>query len=87
VSRVFKGLTVVAASVHDRFATLVGEGAIEPDPAQQLLVAKLDRLADALADYRLPGRPGVLGRLFGARPAPAPLGSTFTAPSGAARRS
>jgi len=74
LSRVIKGLTLVNASVHDRFATLVGEGLIEPDPAQQLLVAKLDRLADALADYRLPGRPGVLGRLFGARQAPAPLG-------------
>jgi cell division protein ZapE len=63
-----------ATSVHDRFATLVGEGEIEPDPAQQLLVAKLDRLAGELTSYRLPVRPGVLGRLFGAKAAPSPRG-------------
>ena len=62
------------ATVHDCFATLVAKGAIEPDPAQQALVGKLDRLAAELAPYRLPGRPGVLGRLFGAKPVEPPRG-------------
>ncbi len=62
------------ASVHDRFATLVAKGEIESDPAQALLVAKLDQLANALKTYRLPGRPGVLSRLFGVKPAVPPRG-------------
>ena len=65
---------MVNATVHDRFVTLVDEGRIEPDPAQALLVGKLDRLAAELNGYRLPARPGMLGRLFGAKPAPAPRG-------------
>jgi cell division protein ZapE len=65
---------LVNARVHDRFATLIAEGAIEADSAQSALVEKLDRLAGELRGYRLPAKPGVLGRLFGAKPAPAPRG-------------
>jgi cell division protein ZapE len=56
--------------VNARFAALVADGALEPDPAQAALVARLDRLAIELRGYRLPGRQGVLGRLFGAPPPP-----------------
>ena len=62
------------ATVYHRIVTLIGKGVIEPDPAQEALVEKLDRLAAELATYRLPGRPGVIGRMFGARPAEPPRG-------------
>ena len=65
---------MVNESVHDRFATLVAKNEIEPDPAQERLVDKLDRLADELKGYSLPGRPGVLSRLFGAKAPSAPRG-------------
>jgi cell division protein ZapE len=47
---------------------------LEPDTAQADLAARLDGLAGRLAGYRLPAKPGVIGRLFGARPQPAPKG-------------
>ncbi len=56
--------------VNERFAELVTEGALEADPAQVALVARLDRLAAELRGYRLPGRHGVLGRWFGAKAPP-----------------
>ncbi len=59
--------------VNDRFAALVAEGALEADPAQAALVARLDRLAVDLKGYRLHGRPSLFGRLFGA-PTPPPRG-------------
>ena len=62
------------ATVHDRFATAVAKGALEPDAAQALLVTELDRLAGELKGYRLATAPGVLGRLFGAKPHMAPRG-------------
>jgi cell division protein ZapE len=37
-------------------------------------VARLDALAGRLSGYRLPAKPGVLGRLFGAKPPAAPKG-------------
>jgi cell division protein ZapE len=61
-------------SVHDRYATELEKGAIEPDAAQAELVARLDELATQLAQYRLPAKPSVLGRIFGSKPAPAPHG-------------
>jgi cell division protein ZapE len=64
----------VNAAVHHKFVTLVEKGAIEADPAQLGLVAKLDALAAELADYRLPGRASVLARLFGAKAAEPPRG-------------
>ena len=60
--------------VNERYAALVAEGALESDPAQAALAARLDRLASELRGYRLPHRHGVLGRLFGAAPAPPPRG-------------
>ena len=65
---------MVDASVHDRFATLIASGAIRPDAAQSRLVDKLEWLANALRDYRLPGRTSVFSRWFYARPAPSPRG-------------
>ncbi len=65
---------MVNATVNNRYAALLAEGALEPDSAQAELVARLDRLAAELNGYRLPGRTGRLGRLFGARPAPIPRG-------------
>jgi cell division protein ZapE len=65
---------VVNATVNNRYAALLAEGALEPDAAQADLVERLDRLASELDGYRLPGRNGRLGRLFGARPAPIPRG-------------
>jgi cell division protein ZapE len=61
---------LVNATVEDRFADLLAKGVLEPDPAQAALVARLGRLAAELRGYRLPGRPGMLGRLFGARQVP-----------------
>ena len=65
---------MVNATVNNRYAALIAEGALEPDPAQARLVGRLDQLAAELNGYRLPGRTGRLGRLFGARPAPIPRG-------------
>ncbi len=65
---------MVNATVHDRFAALLAKGALEPDPAQARLVRRLDRLAAELKGYRLNGRTGVLGRLFGAKSSSPPRG-------------
>ncbi len=61
---------MVNAALEDRFAALVAEGALEADPAQAALAARLGRLAAELKGYRLPSRNGVLGRLLRTRPAP-----------------
>nr|WP_244641788.1 cell division protein ZapE [Chelatococcus reniformis] len=52
--------------VQVRYDALVANGAIERDDAQELLVERLDELAAELAVPKPVGRPGVLGRLFGA---------------------
>ena len=65
---------MVNATVSHRYAALLAEGVLEPDPAQASLVAGFDVLAAQLRGYRLPGRTGRLGRLFRARPAPIPRG-------------
>ena len=65
---------MVNATVSHRYAALLAEDVLEPDPAQASLVAGLDDLAAQLSGYRLPGRTGRLGRLFRARPAPIPRG-------------
>ena len=57
-----------------RYRALVETGTIEADPAQAELAETLDALSLELADYRPAGKPGVLGRLFGAKPAPPPRG-------------
>ena len=73
---------MVNATVLERYAELLAEGGLEPDPAQARLVERLDRLASELNGYRLPGRTGRLGRLFGARPAPMPRGVYIYGPVG-----
>ena len=54
------------------YQRLVDAGELRPDPDQRAAAAKLDALAAQL-EVR-PEKPGLLGRLFGARPAPAPRG-------------
>ncbi|MFH6782879.1 MULTISPECIES: cell division protein ZapE [Methylobacterium] len=62
--------------VATRYDALVESGAIERDPAQTDLVARLDGLIGDLAAAPPPSSPGLLGRLFGRQPEPAagPLG-------------
>ncbi|WP_246154044.1 cell division protein ZapE [Methylobacterium oryzihabitans] len=57
--------------VAARYDALVASGAIERDPAQIVLVERLDALLDELARVPPPAKPGMLGRLFGRRPEPA----------------
>ncbi len=57
--------------VAARYDALVASGAIERDPAQLVLVARLDALLDELARVPPPAKPGMFGRLFGRRPEPA----------------
>jgi len=57
-----------------RYDALIAEGRIEADPAQAALIARLDRLASALADYQPGRRVGALGRLVGAKSTPPPRG-------------
>jgi cell division protein ZapE len=56
------------------YDALIAEGRIEADPAQAALIARLDRLAGALADYQPGRRVGALGRLVGAKSTPPPRG-------------
>jgi len=54
-----------------RYDALVRAGAIEHDPAQIKLVARLDALAESLSGFRLARKNSALGWLFGKRnPAP-----------------
>jgi cell division protein ZapE len=52
-----------------RHAALVAAGEIEPDPAQDAVVAKLDALETALREHRLARKSSALGWLFGRREA------------------
>jgi cell division protein ZapE len=61
-------------SISERYRALLDERRIEYDPAQAVLVAKLDALAARLRDYRPDTKPGVLARFMGAKPAEAPRG-------------
>ncbi|HEX8447762.1 MAG TPA: cell division protein ZapE [Sphingomonas sp.] len=56
-----------------RYRELLSGGELKPDPDQAGTVARLDALATAL-EAAVPAAPGLLGRLFGAKPAPAPRG-------------
>ena len=51
-------------SVRSRYTALVKAGEIEDDPAQSAVVARLDRLADALESHRISRKSGALGWLF-----------------------
>lgn len=58
-----------------RYEALVASGAIERDPAQVALVARLEALARELEGYRpLAAGGGLLGRLFGGTPPAPPRG-------------
>jgi len=55
----------VTTSIADAYDSLVRRGAIERDPAQVALVARLDGLAAELGEYRLARKSSALGWLFG----------------------
>ncbi|WP_342360315.1 cell division protein ZapE [Terrarubrum flagellatum] len=58
-------------SVSQAYAALIASGGIERDPAQEKLVAQLDRLASRLATHRLARKSSALGWLFSKRDAQA----------------
>ena len=64
----------MSPSIAERYAALVAERRIEPDPAQAELVARLDALAAQLAGYKPGRRASAFARLFGARPEEPPRG-------------
>jgi cell division protein ZapE len=59
-------------SLAARYDALARSGAIERDPAQLALIARLDRLAAELAEHRLARKSSALGWLFG-RKQPEPI--------------
>jgi cell division protein ZapE len=59
-------------SVIDQYDALAAAGEIERDPAQQVLVARLNDLAERLASHRLARKSSSLGWLFGRRESHAP---------------
>jgi cell division protein ZapE len=64
-----------ASPVSSRYSALVSAGAIERDPAQTALLARLDALSAALSEHRLARKSSALGWLFGRRSTPqAPRG-------------
>jgi len=58
--------------VSDRYAALVAAGELRPDPEQAAAAARLDALQQVLEQPV--AKPGVLGRLFGAKPPEPPRG-------------
>ena len=58
------------ATVRQRYDHLVQSGAIERDPAQERIVAALDRLTDEIAAKRLAHKSSALGWLFAAKRQP-----------------
>jgi cell division protein ZapE len=58
--------------VSDRYAQLVAAGELRPDPEQAAAAARLDQLQQDLEQPQ-PGA-GLMGRLFGRKPAPRPRG-------------
>jgi cell division protein ZapE len=50
--------------IASRYAELVAEGHLERDAAQEAIVARLDELRLAVADYRVAGRAGPIARFF-----------------------
>jgi cell division protein ZapE len=61
----------LSGPIARRYDALVAAGAIERDPAQAALVARLDGLARALGEHRLARKSSALGWLFGRRHPPA----------------
>jgi cell division protein ZapE len=62
-----------APSVLDLYYDLVASGDLECDPAQEAALEELDALARRLHDYKLPGKPNPLRRLFSRKPNHAPV--------------
>jgi cell division protein ZapE len=62
----------VSNPVLHSYKTLIRDGAIERDSAQEALVTELDRLATELSEYQLGQKSSTLGWIFGARRAPSP---------------
>ncbi|MDB5641485.1 MAG: ATPase [Hyphomicrobiales bacterium] len=60
-------------SVLDLYYDLVASGDLECDPAQEAALEELDALARRLHDYKLPGKPNALKRLFGRKPDTPPI--------------
>jgi cell division protein ZapE len=54
-------------SVSDRYAALLAEGAISPDPAQRAAMERLSALEQRLSEYRRASKSSSLGWLFGNR--------------------
>ena len=77
------GFHDVPSPVSDLYATLVRDGSIESDPAQVVILRRLDRLTAELGEYRLKRKSNPLGWLFGGgKPAPPPLGLYICGPVG-----
>ena len=55
---------MTSPTVLDLYEARVSDGALERDPAQEIVLARLDALSRALAGYRLPGKPHPLKRFF-----------------------
>lgn len=55
----------MAASITERYDALVSSGAIERDPAQVVVVKRLEALTQALAESKLARKGSALGWLFG----------------------
>lgn len=60
----------MASTLTERYAALVESGAIERDPAQVVVVKKLQGLADELANRPMARKSSALGWLFGSRQKP-----------------
>lgn len=63
----------VHATVAQRYRALIEVGALRRDPAQEPIVAALDRLVEAIASKRLAQKSSALGWLFGKQRDAAPL--------------
>jgi cell division protein ZapE len=57
----------MSAPVSSRYAALVAAGEIERDPAQEQVVAQLERLQARLSEHQLARKSSALGWLFGRR--------------------
>ena len=57
-------------NIKFRYASLIADGHLSPDPAQERTVAALDALAEALSHNRLARKSSALGWLFGQKTQP-----------------
>lgn len=63
----------MAGAVASRYASMVAEGRLDADPAQQVIVSKLDKLAERLEAHRLARKGSALGWLFGRKEPQEPI--------------